>query len=728
MFWIRKWSCSIFYIILPLALISISQSAPVKRDTPSPSASQLLAALDDSANPCTDFYKYTCGHWTEYHPTKPGYLTWTNMNEIDDEVKPKIKSLLKAEDSETDIEAIRKARKVYRACMNGDKIKNDGLAPVISMLNEYGGWPLIMDLDEWRSKNISWQEIYPKVFRTFAKGALFLLEVSPNSKNSSEIILSVSEPGLVVKEAELNAPDDDEAAKAYKTYKRVVSYKLKSAINPIDGSAEEESRREQWEQLNSFEKELAEITLGQQDLKEIDEWYNIMTIDDLQEFWDTASTTNPTAKINWLEMIREVFALTPEITIDGSEQIVVPETNYIYNLAQLLDKTPPETIVNYILWATIPDISLYMTREILNPLLTFYRHRSGVDPIPDRADGCVGSSQMNRAVAYAFVKQYSTPEVKQELTEMVDNIQKAMERHIEQSSWLDNDTKILAVNKIKNLQKFISYPEYFSDEYIDEYYSEFVPSDSYWENELQKRAVKMKHMMRQLHKPTDKSEWPSEPTEINAFYGQVATNIVVPAGIVQPPAFVLDRPKIFNYAMIGLIIGHEFSHALDSTGRLYNKNGDVVTWWGQPAIDQYEENAQCFVNQFSNYKIYDDGEEVIRLDGNLTLEENISDSTGLKITWDAYKMSCEKKGNDSEKIPGLEQFSEEKIFFMAFGNLWCSSEDENYLKKYGNTDEHSPAKQRVNGAVSNNPRFAAAFNCPANSEMNPPNKCSMWTS
>ncbi|XP_063995293.1 neprilysin-1-like isoform X2 [Diachasmimorpha longicaudata] len=720
-----------FNIIITLSLISLSQSIPVKRETADSESgtvhlaslvNELTSSLDESVDPCTDFYTYTCGHWLEHHPVKPGYLTWSNMNEISSGLRPKMESLITANDSDTDSEAIRKARKVYAACMDTEQSEEVGIEPIMSILNENGGWPLIMKIEDWRAKNISWQEIFPKFMKTFGSGALFHINVESDPKTSSISRLAINEAKLVVKESELDGEPTDQAKRAYNRYKsQVINLFRKELGTP----PEDLSTSSQWDDLDQFEKILASITEGDHDLKEIDEWYTLMTIDEFQAFYDSAGMNAPNAKINWLEMIREVLSLTPEITVDGSEQILVPSKGYFTKLAQLLNQTTPEIVVNYIMWTIIPDLSLYANNALKNPLIGFYQQRPGVDPIGDRQDGCVVSSQLARAIGYEFIQKWSSQETKEAVSELVENMKKGLEQHIQESSWLDSDTKNLAAGKIHVMGKSISYPDYFNADYINNYYAEFNPSGSFFENELGKRALELKSNLRQLHKPTDKSLWPSEPTELNAFYMQIANAVVVPAGILQPPLFELNRPKILNYAAIGPLIGHEVSHALDSQGRLYNKDGDVVTWWPQSAIDRYEKNTECFVNQYGSYKIYEKDDEIIYLNGNLTLEENISDSTGLKLTWDAYKIFREKEGT-TPKIPGLEKFTDDQIFFITYANAWCSSEDQDYLKQYGNIDEHSPAKPRINGAVSNNAGFQAAFNCPGSSALNPPNKCSIW--
>ncbi|XP_015123799.1 endothelin-converting enzyme homolog [Diachasma alloeum] len=713
-----------FTLILTLTLIPLSHSLPVKRDVAvSDTVKELLSALDETVNPCDDFYAYSCGHWSEHHPSVEGYDYWTNMIKMTTELDPKIVNILKAEDSENDTNAIRKARRIYRACSDDDKIEKDGVEPIKSFINGLGGWPLIMNLREWKSKNLNVQQIVNQVLKTMSLDTIFSIDILADPKNSSITRFMIGGTSLVLKEKEILAPASDDLSKAYNDHK----LKLIDIFQKASGASSEGlTTTAQLADLNKFEKELAEISSGELGVQDIDRLYNLMTIDELQAFYDRARISTPNARINWLESIRELASLTPEIIIDGSEKVIVLDKDYFPKLAALLDKTPPETIVNYIMWRVINDAALFANDELRSLMQILGNQRIGADNIPDRQSTCASPAPLEAAVSYAFAQKYASPEIKQAVTEMVANMQNAMEKYLRQSSWLDTETKNLATEKIHVMSKLIAYPDYYSPAFIDEYYSEYPASDSFFDNEKTKRGFMMKKKLRSLRKPTDKKTWPAEPTEINAFYVPVANAMLVPSAILKFPVYDPNRPSLFNYAMVGGIIGHEICHSLDSSGRRFNKNGDTVVWWNQDAIDKYQERAQCFINQFNNYVIYDDGKEVIHLNGTLTMGENISDSEGLIIAWDAYQTDRKKKGTSSARIPGLEKFTDDQLFFLAFGNTWCTNQSPEYLKKNGNTDEHSPNKQRVNGPLSNNEVFAAAFNCPANSPMNPMNKCSIW--
>ncbi|XP_063993387.1 neprilysin-11-like [Diachasmimorpha longicaudata] len=728
-----------FNTIFAFSLISSSQLLPVEQNNRTRSATHgndVARSPYKPVNPCTDFYEYTCGRWRDHNIPPKTFEDWSNWHIVLRDVQQKIKNLLEDTDSETDNEAIRKARKVYRACMNEAKIEELGVEPIKSIINDNGGWPLIMKPGEWSSKNLTWQQIHWKLEKIWGTGGLYSIEIDTDPRNSSVRRIVISEPEFFLKRKELIAPGKYALSLTYNLYKVKVADVFKrseSSLFQEDGLLSEGyDSTERYVELNKFESELAQITNymhdehKEQGVKDIDKWHSWMTLDELQQLYDSANMTSGTAKINWLETLRNLMTLVPEITVNGSEQVIVTAKDFFPKLAALLNRTSPETIVNYMMWRTIVDASLFANNELRNLLIILSKKRVGEYPIGLRTSDCRRSSQMEGAISYDFVKKHFSPDSKQAIEELVDNIQQAMNAYIRQSSWLDDETKKVATEKIDSITKFIGYPDDYNATKVDEYYSEYAPTDSYFENEIRRRVFMRKKNMRTLRKPTDKNNWPVEPTEVNAFYQPVMNAMLVPAGALRPPIFDASRPSVINYGMIGTVIGHEISHALDSTGRRFDKDGNAVTWWSQPAIDKYEEHAQCFIHQFNNYTLYEDEFRSIPVNGTVTLDENIADSTGLQVTWDAYKIYREKHGTNAVKIPGLERFTDDQIFFLGFGYLWCTYESNMFLRDFLPDRDHTSAKVRVNGAVSNFKAFAAAFNCPENSPVNPLNKCNMW--
>jgi len=177
-----------------------------------------------------------------------------------------------------------------------------------------------------------------------------------------------------------------------------------------------------------------------------------------------------------------------------------------------------------------------------------------------------------------------------------------------------------------------------------------------------------------------------------------------------------------NYGGIGMVIGHEITHGFDDQGRQFDKDGNLVEWWNQDVTEAFTDKAQCIIDQYGNYVM----PQINRtLNGVNTQGENIADNGGIKQAFNAYKAYEEKHG-PGQRLPGLETFNSKKLFFMAFGQIWCSAYKDAGLDNAITTGVHSPGMYRVIGTLSNFEEFSNVFQCPAGSRMNPTDRCSVW--
>lgn len=165
--------------------------------------------------------------------------------------------------------------------------------------------------------------------------------------------------------------------------------------------------------------------------------------------------------------------------------------------------------------------------------------------------------------------------------------------------------------------------------------------------------------------------------------------------------------SVFNYGSLGSLIGHEVSHALDTTGRKFNKDGQLTTWWQEEDIAEYEKRSECFEQQYNKYGI----------DGYTTLGENIADNTGLVISYRAFRNT--RASDYTVIIPDLGMYTNEQLFFISFAQLWCEISNENPLLNEG---DHSPVRQRVLGTISNSVEFDVAFHCSSYDKT----RCNLW--
>ena len=221
-------------------------------------------------------------------------------------------------------------------------------------------------------------------------------------------------------------------------------------------------------------------------------------------------------------------------------------------------------------------------------------------------------------------------------------------------------------------------------------------------------------------KPLDRSDWLMTPPTVNAYYKPSLNGVVFPAGILQPPFFNRAAPETVNYGAIGMVVGHELTHGFDDKGRKYDAKGNLADWWTPEVGREFDRRAECVVRQFSAYESVPG----VHLNGKLTLGENIADLGGLKLAHAAMLAALEGK----PPPPAVEGFDASQQFFVGFAQSWCAKYREENLRLRAVTDPHSPAKQRVNGPLSNLPEFTKAFNCAEGTPMVRPaqDRCEVW--
>jgi len=198
------------------------------------------------------------------------------------------------------------------------------------------------------------------------------------------------------------------------------------------------------------------------------------------------------------------------------------------------------------------------------------------------------------------------------------------------------------------------------------------------------------------------------PQTVNAYYNSAFNEIVFPAAILQPPFFDVNADPAVNYGGIGAVIGHEMLHGFDDEGSQFDAQGNLRDWWTAQDRKNFDARTDKLVQQFNAYVPIDD----LHINGKLTLGENIADFGGLEVAWDAFKLTAQGKGE--AKIDGL---TPPQRFFLSFAQSWRTQQRPETLRLQVQSNEHAPAKYRVNGPVSNLPQFAAAFQCKAGQPM-----------
>ncbi|HEU4538442.1 MAG TPA: M13 family metallopeptidase, partial [Polyangiaceae bacterium] len=241
---------------------------------------------------------------------------------------------------------------------------------------------------------------------------------------------------------------------------------------------------------------------------------------------------------------------------------------------------------------------------------------------------------------------------------------------------------------------------------------------SYAANSLAAKAFELKRQLAKVGKPLDREEWQMSPPTVDAYYDAQFNHMAFPAGILQPPFYSARAAAAVNLGAIGTVVGHEITHGFDDEGSQYDAKGNLESWWEPETRKRFEAKTQCVVDQYSAYESVPGA----KVNGKLTLGENIADIGGLKLAFRAYRTL--RQGAPERLV--AEGFSEDQQLYLAFGQAWCSKDREELARMLVQVDPHSPPRYRVNGSVANSPDFARAFACAEGKALSPKKRCDVW--
>lgn len=308
---------------------------------------------------------------------------------------------------------------------------------------------------------------------------------------------------------------------------------------------------------------------------------------------------------------------------------------------------------------------------------------------------------------------------------MIHDIRQVFLTNLNKVEWMDEETKEKAKEKAQAIRENIGYPDYLTNKTaLAMMYKGFeIKKDNYFQNMVETFKFYNLKNYKRLGKPVDKGRWGMTPPTVNAYYSSTDNKIAFPAGILQRPFYDHRFPNSLNYGGIGMVVGHEITHGFDDNGRQFNKDGNLARWWSNKSIAAFKNKTACLEKQYSGYKFHGKN-----LKGIQTLGENIADNGGIKQAFQAYQNWKERSrnGHPEPPLPGLENFSDEQIFFLGFAQIWCSKYRYEAALSQINFGVHSPGKFRVIGSLSNFDEFSKAFSCKKGSPMNPEKKCIVW--
>ncbi|XP_053566046.1 neprilysin-like [Bombina bombina] len=684
-------------------------------------ASRIITTMDPTADPCKDFFQYACGGWLKKNVIPDTASTHDNFAIIRREIEEVLKNVLEKTDS-NDIPAVQKAKIFYQSCIDENTKNIRKGEPLIKMLPEISDWPVALDnWEEDYGTQWSFEKTNSILTSKYGKSGLIAIYVTVDFKDTNVYSLYIDHSKLLLPSRDYYQCNGT-TAEVCSTYMEQMISVAKLIRNERNLSIDDDGIRAQVEKVLELEKDIANAETPDVIRANPNNVYKKMSLAQVEKEYPL----NISGKaVNWLSFVNAVMS-PGGITVDENEQVVVYASEYLKALATFINKYTKRDIQNYLAWSQIFYAVGDLSKEYKATEDKLTKIMYGISTEDPLWRTCVNylNNVLEDIIGRLYVKEAFSGESKQVVKDLIAELRKAFLKMLDENKWMDDKTRKRAIMKASKVQEHIGYPdEIMNDDSLNEIYREIdYKANEYYENKLKNLALSIKKGSSRLRSKVDKNEWIVGAAKLNAFYLPTHNQIVFPAGILQPPFFSSSEPKYMIYGGIGMVIGHEFTHGFDETGKNFDEDGALMNWWSNHSMTNFNDLKQCFVHQYGSFSWDVAGGK--KLNGLITLSENIADNGGLRESYRAYQDYVRIHGKE-KKLPSIDM-NTEQLFFISLGQVWCGMYRPEYAVTTIATSTHSPNMFRVNGVLQNFPEFSQAFSCSSGDYMNPPKKCHLW--
>ena len=622
--------------------------------------------MDTSVRPGDDFAKYATGHWADYNPQPMEYPMWGTIYKVSEENTVNLASMIREIAAKENAKGsiAQKIGDLYNMAMDSARLNADGAAPLKAHLAE---------IDAIGSR----EELLRHCAREH-DNLLFGMYVDADEKDSKNNIVAITQGGLTLRNKEYYSSKDPQNVKMREDTKT----HMKNLF--VLAGYDEKTAQDKVNRIWALETELAAAHYSMEEQRISEKNYHKMTVDEMEKL----------TGFDWKSYLKDYrYDKTTEVDLGQPEPVA--------KACQLLMKAPLEDLKDVYRWKIVRGASSVLSDDFAQEDFDYEHKVYGTQEMTPRWKRAVSlvDGLMSDAVGQMYVEKYFSKEAKDEMIELVGNLQKSLGERIQAQEWMTDETKAKALEKLAAFTVKVGYPDKWDDLtplVIDPskslYENVRAASDFYWELNYNKR----------YNKPVDKSEWLMPAQMVNAYYNPTTNEICFPAGFLQPPLFDLKADAAANYGSIGVVIGHEMTHGFDDQGRHYTKEGNLENWWTEADAEGFKKPCDAMVSYFDSLWVIP-GE--LHANGTLCLGENIADHGGLNIAYNAFQMWQKEHGRLSDD----NGFTPEQRFFLSYANVWAGSTTEEMLRYLTMMDVHSVMFLRVNGGLAQCDPWYEAF-------------------
>jgi len=643
----------------PAAEASAPAQAPAR---PSPQIGAFgfdLAGMDRSVSPGDNFYQYANGNWdrlTEIPADRSNYGMFTVLDDLS---KNRTRAIIEEA-------AQRPGSRIgdfYASFMDEARIEASGIAPVR---------PLLAEVEAIRTR----ADFAAAMGRFLRRGVTgpFAGFVTTDDRIPTEMTVRLTQSGLGLPDRDYYIRDEAAIVSQRDAYRNYLA-QLLTLAGEQDAAARAAA-------VLAFETRIART-----------QWTRVETRDDERAYnkWTPAALTRSAPGFDWPRYLEAAgFASLPDV--------LVSQPSAFTGSAREIGATPVGVLRDYLMLRLLDDAAPLLSSGFVNANFAFRGTALGgtpqIEPRWKRGVTLV-TAALPDEVSQLYVQRHFPPETKAAADELVRNVIAAMDRRLANLSWMAPETRQRARAKLAAFTPKIGYP----DRWID-YSSLRIDRSNLVQNAIEATEFEYRRNLAKLGRPVDRTEWGMTPMEVNAYANPVWNEIVFPAAILQPPFFDPNADPAINYGGIAAVIGHEISHHFDDQGSRYDQTGALREWWTPQDRERFNALTAQLVAQYDLYEPLPGH----RVQGQLTLGENIADLAGLTVAYDAYRMAL-----GGEEAPVIGGLTGDQRFYLGWAQVWRRKYREANLLQRLLTDPHSPSEQRV-AVVRNLDPWYAAYN------------------
>jgi putative endopeptidase len=678
----------------PLAALAQTPAAPAAPPQThyAPAPAFDTASINASADPCNDFYKFACGNFAANHPIPSDQTGVDQFYQLYNLNTQELNGILQkySADSASRTPNEQKIGDYYAACMNVPLIDQKGLAPI---------QPLLDEINKVSKPGLSY---LAGELQRIGVNAFFGFGEQQDFKDSTKQLAAVDQGGIGLPERDYYTRTGDKDKQIRDQYVAHIAKMLTLAGEPANQASTDATN------ILAFETKLAEASMTNTDRRDPEATYHPQSLSTFE------ASIAPVSFAPFLEAIH-----SPKI-----DNLINANPKFFPAMVAAVHATDMETLRAYLRFQLLTTFASKLPTPIYEENFNFYgRELEGQPDHQPRWKICSNAvdGALGEALGQVYVSQYFAGDSKEKTLQMVHDIEAAMDADIDTLDWMSPATRVRAKEKLHAVADKIGYPDHWRD------YTKLTvsPTDALGNSE---RAVAFENdrELDKIGKPVDKLEWGMTPPTVNAYYNPSMNDINFPAGILQPAFYDPHADLAVNYGHIGSIIGHELTHGFDDEGKKFDAKGNLADWWTAEDTTKFQAKTGCLVNQYGSFVAVPGAtsKDDVKVNGQLTLGENTADNGGLVLAYLAYLDRAKKEDLDTHKK--IDGYTGPQRFYISYAQNWCENSRPEQVRNQVLTDPHSPDHFRANGAIVNQPGFAAAFGCKKGSPMVPTSSCRVW--